>query len=177
MANLLTRVAEGDEQAVSECIDRYGGLVYGLARRFLSTADDAADAAQEIFIALWQSAGKFDPSIAAEKTFVAMIARRRLIDRLRRLKRQPPTAPLDEAAEPEAATIGDAVERSEEAARVLGALESLKPEQQKVIRLAVLSGWTHKRISDHLSMPLGTVKTHVRRGLMKVRERLSGESA
>ena len=86
--SILQRVAAGDTEAVAACIDRFGGLVWSLARRFLDRPTEAEDAVQEIFIELWKSASRFDPSIASETTFVAMIARRRLIDRQRKLGRR-----------------------------------------------------------------------------------------
>ncbi|MBX9623103.1 MAG: sigma-70 family RNA polymerase sigma factor, partial [Gemmataceae bacterium] len=94
---VLPRVAVGDPAAVRECIARYGPLVWGLARRLVPNPADAEDAAQDVFISLWQSAGRYDPAQAAEVTFVAMIARRRLIDRRRRARRHPPPDPLPEA--------------------------------------------------------------------------------
>ena len=96
---LLARVARGDEDAVSACMDRFGGLVWSLARRYLRNDAEAADAVQEIFIELWQNAKRYDPERGSEETFVAVLTRRRLIDRLRKLKRQPRAASLAAAAE------------------------------------------------------------------------------
>lgn len=173
---LLQRVASGDVAAVQQCIDRYGGLVWSLARRLVPRQADAEDAVQEVFIALWKSAGRFDPSVAEETTFVAMLARRRLIDRQRRLARRIdgtqsiPIEDIDVAAE---TSNHHGVDVRDEAARAADAVTQLRPEQQKVLHLAVYDGWSHQRIADHLQMPLGTVKTHVRRGLARVRELLT----
>src|ERR1043165_482447 len=93
---LLARVAGGDPRAVRDCIARYGGLVWSIARRFEGA--DAEDAVQEIFLDLWKSAARFDPQIASEPAFVAMIARRRLIDRRRTRRRRPTTETI--ASEP-----------------------------------------------------------------------------
>ena len=76
-------MAAGDPLAVQECLDAYGGLVWSLARRMFQSRDDAEDAVQEIFVDIWRNADRFDPAQASETTFIAMIARRRLIDRLR----------------------------------------------------------------------------------------------
>ena len=84
--SILARVASGDANAVRECIDEFGGLVWAIARRMARTRADAEDAVQEIFIDVWKSAGRFDPAQGSEKVFVSTIARRRLIDRLRRTK-------------------------------------------------------------------------------------------
>jgi RNA polymerase sigma-70 factor (ECF subfamily) len=173
---LLERVAAGDVAAVQQCIDRYGGLIWSLARRLVLSQAEAEDAVQEVFIALWKSADRFDPSVAEEATFVAMIARRRLIDRQRRIARRNDSArsiPIDDVDVAADASNQNSVEVREEAARAADAVTQLRPEQQKVLRLAVYDGWSHQRIADHLQMPLGTVKTHVRRGLIRVRELLN----
>src|SRR5438132_13118196 len=97
--DLLPRVARGDGVAVEQCVDRYGGLIWQIALRFSATRADAEDAVQEVFIDLWKSAARFDPTRASETTFVAMIARRRLIDRKRahdRAPKQVPEKKLDE---------------------------------------------------------------------------------
>ena len=167
---LLQRIAAGDENAVRECIDTYSGLVWSIARRFSRNTEDAADGVQDVFIDLWSAAARFDPTIAAEKTFVAMIARRRLIDRLRKLRRQPDFTGLEDAAVIPAEEQRDQVEIREEAERVMDVMRTLKPEQQQILELAIHKGMTHRGIAEHLQLPLGTVKTHVRRGLMRVRE-------
>ena len=173
---LLQRVAAGDTQAVAACVDQFGGLVWSLARRLLGRPSDAEDAVQEVFIELWKNASRFDPAIASEATFVAMIARRRLIDRRRREVRRPESesVALEDvliATDSEQANF----ELQDEAARAAAALEQLKPEQQSVLRLAVCHGWPHQLIADRLGLPLGTVKTHVRRGLIRIREELDAE--
>ena len=81
---ILPRVAAGEPTALAECMERYGGLVWSIALRLTGSRADAEDAIQEIFIDLWKSAARFDGAVASEKAFVAMIARRRLIDRRRR---------------------------------------------------------------------------------------------
>lgn len=175
--SILHQVASGDPRAMGECMERFGGLVWSLARRVTASASEADDAVQEIFIDLWKSAGRFDPSIASETTFVAMIARRRLIDRGRRRKRRPDAASLPDAAQPEAAPEADRTERSEQAARATAAFELLRPEQQRVLQLAIYHGCSHEDISRTTGLPLGTVKTHARRGLIRLREILRDEGA
>ena len=82
--NLLAEVATGDSKAFEELTKKYGNLIWSIARRYLSNRAEAEDAVQEIFLALWQSANRFDPSKGSEITFIATIARRRLIDGLRK---------------------------------------------------------------------------------------------
>jgi RNA polymerase sigma-70 factor (ECF subfamily) len=154
-------------------LDRYGGLVWSLSRRFTKEAAEAEDAAQEVFIELWKKAERFDPSLASEMTFVAMIARRRLIDRSRRKRRTFPTESLEEDPSVEAGDRGQArVDLCDEAARASQALERLKPEQRRVLELSIYKGLSHEQISRATNLPLGTVKTHARRGLAKIREML-----
>lgn len=170
---LLQRVAAGDTAAVAACVDTYGGLIWSLARRFLGRASEAEDAVQEVFIELWKNAGRFDPSIGSESTFVAMIARRRLIDRRRRDARRPVNENIEIENLPLTAPDDlQTVEVNDEAAQAATAMNRLKPDQQRVLKLAVCQGWPHQVIADKLGLPLGTVKTHVRRGLIKLREEL-----
>ena len=186
--NLLPRVAEGDHDAIERCIDQYSGLVWSLARRLCPNHTDAEDAVQDIFVSLWRSADRFNPDMGSEPTFVAMIARRRLIDRIRRVTRGPGQISLDA---PESATTGrstappEPASNSSDADTSAGlsvgedslaakrAIEQLSDDQQRVIRMSVLHGLSHEKISVATDMPLGTVKTHIRRGLMKVRQILA----
>jgi RNA polymerase sigma factor (sigma-70 family) len=170
---LLQRVATGDTRAVAACIDQYGGLIWSLARRLLIRPTEAEDAVQEVFIELWKKAHLFDPSIASETTFVAMIARRRLIDRRRRESRrlESKAVPLEEIPIPAEVEPAE-IEFQDEVARATRALGELKPEHRSVLQLAVCEGWSHQLIAERLGLPLGTVKTHVRRGLARIREEL-----
>ncbi|MCB9852689.1 MAG: RNA polymerase sigma factor [Phycisphaerales bacterium] len=179
-STILQRVAEGDMAAVRNCIEQYSGLVWSLARRLLANAAEAEDAVQEVFIELWKSASRFDPNVASEPAFIAMVARRRLIDRRRRLSRRLDNAasvPLDEIDVESDPDAGPGLEIAEEATLADNAIRTLKPEQQRILRLAVCDGWSHQQIADTLHMPLGTVKTHVRRGLIRVRELLNPEQS
>lgn len=173
---LLPRIAAGDERAIRECIDRYGGLVWSLARRLLYAQGEVDDAVQEVFVELWRNAYRYDATVASETAFVAMIARRRLIDRRRKLDRRPDRGvmPASVAEEP---AHGASPEVVEEAAVASKALEQLSPEQQRCLRLSIYEGLSHEKISESTGLPLGTVKTHVRRGLIRVRELLSSPRA
>ena len=180
--SLLPRIAGGDQSAVPECICRYGGLVWTLARRRLASREDAEDVVQEVFVDLWRSADRFDPQVAEEITFVAMIARRRVIDRLRRGAAAPETASIDEAgaaAVPDPAgarVVGRRLEVGEEARLADEHLSRLKPEEQQVLRLSIYDSLSHSAIAEHTGLPLGTVKSHIRRGLDSLRRKLAGWS-
>jgi len=165
LPNLLPRIAAGDEAAVNECIERYSPLVWGIARKFWSDMATLDDLVQEIFIDLWKSAGRFDPAKAKESTFVTVIARRRMIDRSRKRGNAPKSEPIDELPiEVEDAGL-EAVDNRDEASLVHTALRQLKPDQRSVILMSVVQGLTHPEISASTGIPLGTVKSHIRRGL------------
>src|ERR1700734_2723749 len=93
--SVLQRIASGDSAAVRECMDQYGALVWSLARRLSRTSSDAEDATQEIFLDIWRSAARFDAAQGSDKVFIAMIARRRLIDRLRKTTSEPAMDPVE----------------------------------------------------------------------------------
>jgi RNA polymerase sigma-70 factor, ECF subfamily len=170
---LLSRIAEGDEAAVAQCVAAFGGMVLVLARRWSTDAADAEDAVQEVFFDLWKHAGRYDPAKASERGFVAMIARRRLIDRLRKRSRE---VPMDGI--PDGFDLPD--ESEDQGERVAGAmdaraaLEQLTPMQRRFIERHLLDGKTHDEIARESQVPLGTVKSHIRRGLLKARALLTG---
>ena len=175
--SILKRIASGQKSAVQECLDAYGGLIWSLARRMLRNTEEAEDAVQEIFIDIWKNAERFDAAQSSETTFVAMIARRRLIDRMRREHRQPNTDSLEDIlTEPSGDNDRD-IQVGVEAKEAAQAMKNLRPEQRQVLHLSIVQGLTHQEIADALKMPLGTVKTHARRGLMQVREILGSENS
>lgn len=137
---ILHRIAAGDATAVQDCLNVYGGLVWALARRTLRNSDDTEDVVQEIFVDIWKYAERFDPSKASEATFVAMIARRRIIDRVRYVARRiSPFSPEDMVAEP--SSPGDQrMQTSVEAKQAGEALGELRPEQRTVLQLSIVHG-------------------------------------
>ena len=169
---ILKKIAAGDESAVADCLDTYGGLVWSLARRMLRDAADAEDVVQEIFVDIWKNAERFDPAVSSETTFVAMIARRRIIDRVRyTARRLAPDSLEDIQAEP-GIRSDRTLQMSVEANQAAEALAGLRPEQRHVLQLSIVDGLTHQEIADATGMPLGTVKTHARRGILQARELL-----
>jgi RNA polymerase sigma-70 factor (ECF subfamily) len=178
--SLLTRIADGDQSAVPDCISRYGGLIWTLARRRLASREDAEDVVQEIFVDLWRSADRFDPLVAEEITFVAMIARRRVIDRLRQRSVLPQTASIDDASVSGVVdvagweTVGRRLELGDEARIAEEHLQRLKPEEQQMLRLSIYDNLSHAAIAEQTGFPLGTVKSHIRRGLDSLRRTLAG---
>jgi RNA polymerase sigma-70 factor (ECF subfamily) len=171
---LLERVAAGDEGAVRLLVERYTPVVWTIARRQIG-AQCAEDLVQDVFVALWRNAARFDPALSSEAAFVATVARRRVIDQRRRAGR----SPLEERAEPSASELAapdpalERLELGEEARGAEAALSALPRAQREVLRLAIVDGLTHVEIAARTRLPLGTVKSHLRRGLERVRARLA----
>ena len=136
----------------------------------LRNSDDAEDAVQEIFLDIWKNAERFDASRSSETTFVAMIARRRLIDRIRFSQRRILTDSLEDVLTEPVNRSDESVQTSLEAKEALKALKALRPEQRQVLELSIIQGLSHQEISDATGMPLGTVKTHARRGILQARD-------
>jgi RNA polymerase sigma-70 factor (ECF subfamily) len=172
--SILQRIAAGDQPAVQECIDTYGNLIWSLARRYLRNSANAEDAVQDVFIDLWGSAGRFDPGIASEVAFVSTIARRRFIDRLRQQTRQPGFDSLDdeESGDMNQPSVLAPMEDESEVAIVERVLNTMEPDHRQILSLSLYEGYTHSEIAEQLAMPLGTVKTRIRRGLIYIREQL-----
>jgi len=169
--SLLQQVAAGQSHAVAEVIDAYGGLVWSLARKYFGRSAEAEDAVQDAFIAVWKAADRYNPEVAAESTYIAMIARRRMIDQLRKEGRRPAAQPLDASPEPKVES-NDRLVDEEQVATILKVINDLDPPQPDLIKHSLMDGMTHPEIAEKTGLPLGTVKTHIRRGLIKVRQAL-----
>lgn len=171
-APLLPRVAEGDSSAVAKCLDRYKNLVWSLVRRNCTDFQTAEDAVQDIFLKIWKNAGRFDAEIASETTFVAMIARRSLIDMSRKRSHTALGATeLDQVSNPEMG-VANRAELNDEAAKASAMLADFPSEQRDAIRMSVFEGLSHASIADAMKLPLGTVKTYIRRGMIELRNAL-----
>jgi RNA polymerase sigma-70 factor (ECF subfamily) len=158
--------------AIQECLDTYGGLVWSIARKMIRAPEDAEDLVQEIFVDIWKNAGRYDEAQSSETTYIAMIARRRLIDRIRLMNRRISADSLEDVtAEPWSRT-DENMQVCLEAKEAAAAMKSLRPEQRQVLYLSIVQGMSHQEISDATGMPLGTVKTHARRGILLAREHL-----
>ena len=170
-STILQSVADGNAAAVDECLGKYGGLVWSLARRLCPRHEDAEDAVQEIFVEIWRNAAKFDPEIASEATYVTMIARRRLIDRYRHSRRDLNTTYLIEETVA-ASNHENRVEVSDEAEHSREYIQQLRLVEREVLDLSINDGMSQSQVAKAMNLPLGTVKTHARRGLIRLRERL-----
>jgi RNA polymerase sigma factor (sigma-70 family) len=172
LAPLLPRIAAGEERAVRECVQRYGALVWSLARRWAPEASEAEDAVQEIFIDVWRTAARYDAARTSESGWVAMIARRRLIDRARRRERLPVLEPLPDDYDAASDDERD-LDREWRAEQARAVLRELPPAQRRMLELSLLHGRTHDEIARDTETPLGTVKSHIRRGLQRARDLLA----
>ena len=176
---LMHRVAAGDEAAVAELYDRFETLVFKVSRQLLPTKAEAEDAVQEIFIRLWKTADRYDPRRAKLVTWVMLIARRHLIDRLRRSAVRPTESSIDAGATNPSETIhpGKRSQESERNAQLYCRIAELPELQRTVIERAYLQGFTLRQVSEQLDAPLGTVKSALSRGLTRLREHANSEWA
>lgn len=170
---LLARVADGDPTAVRDVLSRYSALVWSLASGLSKDPHEIEDVVQDVFIDVWRSAERYDPEVASEATFIATIARRRVIDRRRRAGRRETPEPFEEEFAPgEEDEALARVELVDEAARAKEVLDGLPGDRRRVLEMSVVGGLTHREIAVDTGIPLGTVKSHIRRGLAEVAERL-----
>jgi RNA polymerase sigma-70 factor (ECF subfamily) len=174
----MRRVSQGDEVAMGELYDRFVGLVFKAARQVLYSRAEAEDAVQETFVRLWQTADRFDPGRAKLVTWVMLISRRHLIDRLRRKGARPEQLGLDGAAEFLGPTIEPTPEPGgEHDVEILRRRVAELPELQRVvIERTYLQGFTLREVSEQLGAPLGTVKSALSRGLARLRDRMSSDN-
>jgi|688.fasta_scaffold91323_3 RNA polymerase sigma-70 factor (ECF subfamily) len=168
---LLPLIAAGDKSAVDRFIERYGGLIWTLTKKMTRSSHDAEDLVQEIFIELWKNAAHFRPERGSEISFISIIARRRLLDRLRKTSAQAQVHNLHEESLVEVPERQpDSLEVADEIAKVRNCMEQLSPNAQGVLKLILQDGLSHQEVSISLSLPLGSVKSFARRGLLSLRE-------
>lgn len=176
---LMTRVAAHDEAAVGELYDRFGPLVYRMAYQMLPSKADAEDAVQEVFVRLWKSADRYDPARAALSTWVVLITRRYLVDRLRRARvRVKAVYELQEqwsSSSMEGGTPGPAIENQERFESLMQRIERLPELQRTVLTRAYLGGQTLRQIGLELNRPIGTIKSTLSRAMVRLREQSVGE--
>ncbi len=176
--DLMQRVASDDADAIAGLYDRFASLVYRMAYQSMPTRSDAEDVVQEVFVRLWRTAGRYDPKRSALVTWVMLLARRHMVDRLRRVKARVKTSALQEglSAAPVASDQGHpSMEQDERFVAVMQRIEKLPELQQTVVKRAYLNGHTLKQIGKDLNIPLGTIKSALSRALVRLREKNAGE--
>jgi RNA polymerase sigma-70 factor (ECF subfamily) len=172
---LVARIERRDADALRELYDRYGARLNGLASRILGDTGEAEEVLQEVFLYVWRAASSFDGSRGSVLAWLLVATRSRSIDRLRsrRAGRPGSTRPLEDA--PEAASSDDVeggLAGREWEALCRKAISELPEDQRRALELAYFEGLTQQEIAERTRTPLGTVKTRVRLGLMKLRERI-----
>ncbi len=171
----VSRMARGDGSAVGELYDRHARAIYSLAMRILSDAAESEDVVQDVFTQAWRQAARYDPLRAPVVGWLLVITRARALDRLRARRSRIMPAPFDVTTpDPVDQALGQELQAigNEEAARLRAALEALPEGQRDVIELAYYKGLSQSDIAEKLEQPLGTVKTRVRAGLLKLRDAL-----
>jgi RNA polymerase sigma-70 factor, ECF subfamily len=176
---MIARIGRHDQGAFSALYDRLSGPLYSLAIKMLGDPAEAQDALQEVFLQIWSRAGTYDPEQSSVFSWTVLLTRSRVIDRLRargRRSRLVVSSTEDAPTAADASTVesaADTAEKNDEAARVRYVLNNLPSEQREAIELAFFEHLSHHEIAARLGQPLGTVKARIRRGLLKLRERLN----
>ena len=173
----LEGMARGEHGALAELYDRHGRLVYSLALRVLRDQGDAEDVVQEVFSQAWRQASRYESTRGPVVAWLMNLARSRAIDRLRSRRARPETGGNDVEADRVldlAPPIDEQLALSDQAELIRAAVDQLSLVQRVAIELAFYEGLTHVEIADRLELPLGTVKTRIRQGLSKLKERLAG---
>jgi RNA polymerase sigma-70 factor, ECF subfamily len=177
---MIVRIGRRDQSAFSALYDRLSGPLYSLAMKMLGDPVEAQDALQEVFLQIWSRAATYDQEQSSVFSWAVLLTRSRVVDRLRARGRrsrvvvasteETSTAPADAST---VESTADTVEKNDEAARIRYVLNNLPFEQREAIQLAFFEDLSHHEIAARLEQPLGTVKARIRRGLLRLRERLN----
>ena len=171
---LLARCGDGDRAAFAETYNRTSAKLFGIILRILPERGEAEDVLQEVYVTVWRKAAEFDPARASPITWLATIARNRAIDRFRS-RASRPSAPLDEAADvrDDSPAADQLIDTARASSAVLAALASLEPRHAAAIRSTYFEGLTYEALAEREGVPVGTLKSWVRRGLMRMKTALS----
>jgi RNA polymerase sigma factor (sigma-70 family) len=171
LAAALVRVAGGDRAALRVVYQDTSAKLFGVCLRILKDRGEAEDVLQEVFVTVWRRAASFDPGRASPITWMVAIARNRAIDRLRASavsRRMEPIESADAVSDPAPAAV-ERVELAQQHQRLSRCLEELEARHASAIRAAFLDGTTYEELAARMSVPLGTMKSWIRRGLLKLR--------
>jgi RNA polymerase sigma-70 factor, ECF subfamily len=167
---MVVRIRTGDEQAMAQLYDRYSSIVYSVALRVLGDTGGAEDVVQDVFMQLWRNPAAFDSSRGSLPAWLAVIARNRAIDAIRKRRPEDDIAETIVSVEPDLA--GEA-ERARAIEKVRGTLGTMPAPQRDALELAFFEGLTHSEIAEKTGEPLGTIKTRIRAGLLALRKALN----
>jgi RNA polymerase sigma factor (sigma-70 family) len=174
---LLVQIAQRDQAALSTLYDRYARIIYAIAFRSLRSAEESEEVVLDVFAQVWRIADRYDPRKSRGDTWIFMLARSRILDRLRKLQRRTPSSgEVLDIAEIQVSSSSvdplDAAVVSERRALVRAILDQIPAEQRLVLELAYYQGLSHSEIAQSTGISLGTVKTRIRLGLSKLRSAL-----
>ena len=166
-AALLALVQRGDESAMASLFDRYSKIVYSVALRALRDPASAEDVLQEVFMQIWRNPNSFIATRGSLGGWLAVVARNRSIDALRRKR---PSEPVEDMALASNYNLADEAERNSLMEKARGVIRLLPMEQRKTLEMAFFDGLTHSEIAEMTGDPLGTVKTRIRSALTSLRK-------
>jgi len=172
LSDAIARVAAGSAEALEQVYSRTSAKLFGLCLRILGDRSEAEEALQEVYLNVWRRAGSFDPARASPITWLAALARNRSIDRLRSSGRARSTEPIELAEEvPDgAADALSQLEAGQDRTRLMGCVAELERRQAGAIRAAFFDGLTYSQLASRAEVPLGTMKSWIRRALSRLRE-------
>ena len=164
---MVTALKAGDQSAVAQLYDRYSAVVYAVALRVLGDTGAAEDVLQEVFLQLWRNPGAFDAARGSLAPWLAVIARNRAIDFLRKRK---PETDLEDVIISVAPDLARDADRARAAEKVRGVIGTMPPPQRSALEMAYFEGMSHSEIASKTGEPLGTIKTRIRSGLLALRK-------
>lgn len=168
----LRQVAEGREDALQTVVDRTSAKLFGICLRILKDRSEAEDALQDVYVSVWKRAGGFDPDRASPITWLATIARNRAIDRQRSAWRSRSSAPVEEAADLPDMSPGaeQLIEAGQDRVRLMACVDELKDHQSDAVRTAFFDGLSYSQLAERVGVPLGTMKSWIRRAMAQLRD-------
>jgi RNA polymerase sigma-70 factor (ECF subfamily) len=174
LQNLLARVATGDRAAFSDLYDEVAPRVFGLVKRLLRDHSQSEEVTQEIFLEIWQSASRFDPNKGGATTWILTMAHRRAVDRVRasQSSRDRDVKIGIRDHETEYDNVSSTVEVRVEHERVEKAMARLTELQRQAIQLSYYGGYSNSEVAEILSVPIGTIKTRIRDGMIRLRDEM-----
>jgi RNA polymerase sigma-70 factor (ECF subfamily) len=174
---LLRQIGRGDQAAFAQFYDLYSSLLFSFAVKVLNDPKEAEDVVQDSFLQIWEKAATFDPALGKPSSWAITLTRNKAIDRIRasqRRQRLAEEAAAEDPAATEISTANESVHGREKAAIIRSAIAELPLDQRSAIEMAFFAGLTQNEISDNLREPLGTIKARIRRGMLKLRDKLEG---